>query len=54
MSRAPASGPGKEGKSKRVSITTIVVGLARQYNHRIEGVQMVMHLLTEELSVQVS
>jgi hypothetical protein len=23
MSRAPASGPGKEGKSRRVSITTI-------------------------------
>ena len=32
----------------------IVVGLERQYNHRMEGVQMVMHLLTEELSVQVS
>jgi hypothetical protein len=30
------------------------MGLARRTTKSMEGVQMVMHLLTEELSVQVS
>ena len=36
------------------SLTKYVKGLARRTTKWMEGVQMVMHLLTEELSVQVS